>query len=165
MVGCPPYIKCPSGKYCIATKFTPSKEDIPQTLSLEKRQKSSLNKLKMVNAQRRSEPKELRKPPYKPVYTNISKKIWNSNDLGHIYGYACYPQTQAQKDFIKNNSAYTLAFGVATNECRSTDLEGNPVSGKEEFKNRQNRNVCYSKVIEREIKKGVDPTSTKGFGI
>ena len=151
MVGCPSHIKCPTDKYCAGKKFTPIKTDIPQILSLKEREESSLRKMKQFNSQRRK--KGVKKPPYKPIYTNKSKKIWNENDLGHIYGYACYPSTEANKKFKIDNSSYTVAFGVATKECKSTDSDGNIILGKEHLRNRQNRNACYSKVIEREISK------------
>jgi len=163
MVGCPDYIKCPTGKYCIAKKFTPIKKDIPQTLSIKEREKSSLEKMKLVNRQRKNLPKGERKPPYKPIYMPKTKRVWNANDFGHIYGYACYDLTDAQKQFKEDNSAYTEAFRVAVNECRSTDSYGNLIPGKEYLRNRKERNKCYSKVIEREIAKNLSPFENGGI--
>lgn len=163
MVGCPDYIKCPAGKYCSAKKFTPIKIDIPQNLTPKEREKSSLEKMKLVNKKRKNLPKGERKPPYKPIYMPKTKKVWNENDLGHIYGYACYDLTDSQKQFKENNSAYTMAFGVAVNKCRSTDPDGNLIPENEHLRDRKERNLCYSQVIKNEISKGLSPLETSGI--
>jgi len=115
---CPADAKCPSNRYCRAAAIGPARSDGPKGKTIKQRQKSALNKMRLINKTRKSDGRP-RAELYKPARDKNGNLIPAKNGKpGHIIVYACYPQSEHQKEFGKKYRVFSNALAEAmTNVC------------------------------------------------
>lgn len=150
---CPQRIKdkCPGNRYCRMSVFKPRRVDGTKGKTVSQKQFSALNKMRLINRGRKSEGRP-RAELYKADYDKNGRLVpAKDGKTGHIYGFACYLKTEHQKNFVKQNGAFTKAF---------TDATKNVCTIKNGYTKQDQRSKCISDHISNdpdviELKKGL----------
>jgi hypothetical protein len=133
--------KCPGNRYCSAAIFKPLRSDGPKGLDPEERVMSALKGMRLVNKARKADGRP-RAELYKPEKdANGVVLVKGKEHLGWVKAFACYPKTDHQKNFAKENEPYRNALTKAMQDVCTVD-NGYDKSWK--------RNKCVAEFIKND---------------